>query len=82
MSAQPPIKWEPEPLFPRLKRQGFGAHHSACPLPMLRMSGAVTRLLQKPLSRRGEGKLKVYTKPTATVDAYLILSSSVYLVIA
>jgi hypothetical protein len=49
---------------------------------MLRMSGAVTRLLQTPLSRRGEGQLKVYTKPTATVDAYLVLSSSVYLVIA
>jgi hypothetical protein len=81
-STQPPIKWEPEPLLPRLKRPGFGAHHSVSPLPVLRMTGAVTRFLQTPLSRRGEGQLAVYTKPTATVDAYLVLSSSVYLVIA
>ena len=81
-SAEPPIKWEPESLFPRLKRPGFGAHHSACPLPILRMSATVTRLLQKPLSRLGEGKFKVYTKSSATVGAYPVLSSSVYLVIA
>jgi len=46
------------------------------------MSGAVTRHIQTPLSQRGEGQLKVYTKPTATIFAYLVLSSSVYLVIA
>jgi hypothetical protein len=49
---------------------------------MLRTSRAVTRLLQTPLSRRGEGQLKVYTKSTATSDPYLVLSSSVHLVIA
>jgi hypothetical protein len=46
------------------------------------MSGAVTCLLQTPLSRRGKGQIKVYTKPTASVDIFLVLSRSVYLVIA
>jgi hypothetical protein len=66
--------------FPRLKRPGLGAHHSAYPLPLLRMSGAVNQLLQTPLSGRGEIKIDVNTKPTDTVAAYLIPSSSVYLV--
>jgi hypothetical protein len=67
-----------------LKRPGFGAHHSAYPLPMLRMSGAVTPPSPDAFKSSWRGTIKVYTKPTATVDAYLVFSSYsyVYLIIA
>jgi hypothetical protein len=70
------------PLLKRLKRSGLGAHYLAYPLPMFRRSGSVTWFLQTRLSRRGKGQRNGYTEPTGAVVAYLIVSSSVYLVIA